>query len=230
MLNVAEGTNRRHRQPTRPGRRQRRQPAAAPVVPQGAGAGHRLRAVQRGAQRRAGHGRQRPVPARARSATWRTPATRRSTPTPRRPSSSTCLPETARTRSTLSFNTTNDPFNVESNSLILSMWQEAFGDQIDATIAPIEQGQYIGLALAGDFEVFPWRSHSGSDPDQQRRWWYVGDGPPIGDGRHELRPLRRPGDRREPRHHPHERATPTPAARRPRRSTGASASRSTTSG
>ena len=29
----------------------------------------------------------------------------------------------------LSFNTTNDPFNVETNTLILSMWQEAFGDQ-----------------------------------------------------------------------------------------------------
>ena len=89
-------------------------------------------------------------------------------------------PTPAPTSSTLSFNTTNDPFNVESNSLILSMWQEAFGDPIDATIEPIEQGQYIGLALAGDFQVFPWRSHSGSDPDQQRRWWSSATAQPIG--------------------------------------------------
>jgi peptide/nickel transport system substrate-binding protein len=91
-----------------------------------------------------------------------------------------CLADAGVDKLTLSFNTTNDPFNVESNSLILSMWQEAFGDAIDATIVPIEQGQYIGLALAGDFEVFPWRSHSGSDPDQQRRWWSSGTAQPIG--------------------------------------------------
>ena len=116
------------------------------------------------------------------------------------------------------------------NTLILSMWQEAFGDQIDATITPIEQGQYIGLGLTGEFEILGWRSHSGSDPDQQRRWWHADDGRPDRRGRHELRPLRRSGDRREPRHHPHRTATPTPGGRRPRRSTAASASRSTTSG
>jgi peptide/nickel transport system substrate-binding protein len=92
----------------------------------------------------------------------------------------TCLADAGTDQLTLSFNTTNDPFNVESNSLILSMWQEAFGDSIDATIEPIEQGQYIGLALAGDFQVFPWRSHSGSDPDQQRRWWSSSTAQPIG--------------------------------------------------
>ena len=32
------------------------------------------------------------------------------------------------------FNTTNDPFNVESNQLIVSMWQEAFGDQVFHTV------------------------------------------------------------------------------------------------
>ena len=78
-------------------------------------------------------------------------------------------PEYGQDRVVVSFNTTNDPFNVETNTLILSMWQEAFGDQIDATITPIEQGQYIGLGLAGEFEILGWRSHSGSDPDQQRR-------------------------------------------------------------
>ena len=78
----------------------------------------------------------------------------------------TCLQETGQQKITLSFNTTNDPFNVESNTLVLSMWQDAFGDQIDATITPIEQGQYIGLALNGSFNALGWRSHFGADPDE----------------------------------------------------------------
>jgi peptide/nickel transport system substrate-binding protein len=92
-----------------------------------------------------------------------------------------CLEDYGQDRVVLSFNTTNDPFNVETNTLILSMWQEAFGDQIDATITPIEQGQYIGLGLAGQFEILGWRSHSGSDPDQQRRWWHSSTARPIGE-------------------------------------------------
>ncbi len=47
------------------------------------------------------------------------------------------------------FNTTNDPFNIETNQLVADMWGEAFGDEIEVSIAPIEQGQYIGLALTG---------------------------------------------------------------------------------
>lgn len=92
----------------------------------------------------------------------------------------TCLQEYGQDQIIVSFNTTNDPFNVETNSLILSMWQEAFGNSIDATINPIEQGQYIGLGLSGDFEILAWRSHSGSDPDQQRRWWHTSTAFPLG--------------------------------------------------
>jgi peptide/nickel transport system substrate-binding protein len=79
-----------------------------------------------------------------------------------------------------SFNTTNDPFNVESNALIVAMWQEAFGDQVTTTITPIEQGQYIGLALTGDFNAFGWRNHGGLDPDQQRLWWTSESSAPVG--------------------------------------------------
>ena len=53
-------------------------------------------------------------------------------------------------------------------------------DKVQATITPIEQGQYIGLALNGTFEAFGWRSHFGSDPDQQRMWWYSAAASPIG--------------------------------------------------
>ena len=98
-----------------------------------------------------------------------------------RPSSTSASQETGQSKVTLSFNTTNDPFNVESNELILAMWRDAFGDQIDATISPIEQGQYIGLGLTGQFEILGWRSHSGSDPDQQRRWWSSTTAFPLGE-------------------------------------------------
>jgi peptide/nickel transport system substrate-binding protein len=79
-----------------------------------------------------------------------------------------------------SFNTTNDPFNVETNQLVASMWQEAFGDKVKADITPIEQGQYIGLALTGAFQAIGARQYSGSDPDQQRLWWQSPSAAPIG--------------------------------------------------
>jgi peptide/nickel transport system substrate-binding protein len=79
-----------------------------------------------------------------------------------------------------SFNTTNDPFNVESNTLILSMWNDVFGDKVQAKIAPIEQGQYIGLALVGAFNAVGWRNHSGIDPDIQRLWWQSSSASPLG--------------------------------------------------
>ncbi|MFV0309225.1 MAG: ABC transporter substrate-binding protein [Desertimonas sp.] len=92
----------------------------------------------------------------------------------------TCQEDTGQQQISFRFNTTNDAFNVESHTLVLSMWQEAFGDDLTATIEPIEQGQYIGLAIVGDFDVFYWRSHSGSDPDQQRRWWHPDNARPLG--------------------------------------------------
>ena len=83
----------------------------------------------------------------------------------------TCLAELGTDTIEFTFNTTNDPFNVETNTLIISMWQEAFGDPVRRTITPIEQGQYIGLALTGTFKALGWRNHGGIDPDQQRLWW-----------------------------------------------------------
>jgi peptide/nickel transport system substrate-binding protein len=93
----------------------------------------------------------------------------------------TCLSELGTDHIEFTFNTTNDPFNVESNTLIQSMWTDAFGDQVQVTIAPIEQGQYIGLALVGDFNAQGWRSHFGADPDAQRKWWQSAGASPIGE-------------------------------------------------
>ena len=92
-----------------------------------------------------------------------------------------CLSEMGTDHIEFTFNTTNDPFNVETGNLVQSMWAEAFGDQVQVTITPIEQGQYIGLALTGDFMAQQWRSHSGLDPDQQRLWWQKASANPIGE-------------------------------------------------
>jgi peptide/nickel transport system substrate-binding protein len=91
-----------------------------------------------------------------------------------------CLAERGTESIEFTFNTTNDPFNVESQQLWISMWQEAFGDRVQATITPIEQGQYIGLALTGNFNAQQWRSHGGIDPDQQILWWISATASPIG--------------------------------------------------
>ena len=44
---------------------------------------------------------------------------------------------------------------------------------------PIEQGQYIGLALAGVFETQGWRNHGGVDPTEQWFWWSSATASPI---------------------------------------------------
>ena len=78
------------------------------------------------------------------------------------------------------FNTTNDPFNVETNTLIASMWTDAFGDKVTANITPIEQGQYIGLLLNGTFQAAGARGFGVADPDQIR-WALVSSSvAPIG--------------------------------------------------
>ena len=78
------------------------------------------------------------------------------------------------------FNTTNDAFNVETNQLVAAMWQEAFGDDIDVTITPIEQGSYVSLAVVGDYQVQGWRQHGGTDHDTQLRFWTSPTVQPIG--------------------------------------------------
>ncbi len=84
------------------------------------------------------------------------------------------------------FNTTNDPFNVETNTMVASMWTDAFGDEVKATVTPIEQGQYIGLALAGTFQAQGWRNHAGVDPSEQWYWWSSATASPIEPSKPEL--------------------------------------------
>ncbi|HET7718363.1 MAG TPA: ABC transporter substrate-binding protein, partial [Acidimicrobiales bacterium] len=67
------------------------------------------------------------------------------------------------------FDTTNDPYNRETNEFIAASWQAA---GIDVTINTVEQGQFILNALTGQFQVFGWRNHGGVNPDSQRVWWH----------------------------------------------------------
>ncbi|WP_420440134.1 ABC transporter substrate-binding protein [Candidatus Poriferisodalis sp.] len=90
-----------------------------------------------------------------------------------------CKTDSGQNPVTFSFNTTNDAFNVESNELIISMWRQAFGDDLEVTIQPIEQGQYFGLALAGLFEMLALRLHGGVDPIEQWLWWNSATALPV---------------------------------------------------
>jgi peptide/nickel transport system substrate-binding protein len=91
-----------------------------------------------------------------------------------------CLADLGTQEIEFTYNTTNDPFNVETNTLIVSMWNEVLGGRVKAKITPIEQGQYIGLALTGTFNAFAWRNHGGIDPDTQRYWWQSTSSAPVG--------------------------------------------------
>jgi ABC-type transport system substrate-binding protein len=68
----------------------------------------------------------------------------------------------------VAYKTTNDPANLETAELIQSMWEEAGAE---VSLDQIRQGDFIGQALEGNFQVFGWRNHSGADPDQQYVWW-----------------------------------------------------------
>jgi peptide/nickel transport system substrate-binding protein len=92
----------------------------------------------------------------------------------------TCLAALGTDHIEFAFNTTNDPFNVESNTLVTSMWQDAFGDKVRAEITPIEQGQYIGLLLTGAFQSAGARGFGVSDPDQIRFGLVSSSATPIG--------------------------------------------------
>jgi peptide/nickel transport system substrate-binding protein len=69
---------------------------------------------------------------------------------------------------TIAYKTTNDPFNLTSAELLQQMWEDV-GFRV--TIDQIPQGEFINEALAGNFQAFGWRNHSGVDPDQQFVWW-----------------------------------------------------------
>ena len=90
-----------------------------------------------------------------------------------------CKADSGQNPVTFAFNTTNDAFNVESNELVVALWTETLGDELVVSIQPIEQGQYINLALAGVFQMQGWRNHGGVDPSEQWYWWHSATASPI---------------------------------------------------
>ena len=172
---------RRGRSGARPGGREHGEPTAQRPLPARPRPRHGPPAHGGRAWRRPRAARQRPVPTRldrlprgqrvpvSSMSTWRTPEMDQ------------CLSELGTDSIDFRFDTTNDPFNVETGALVQSMWGEAFGDRVRSTITPIEQGQYIGLALVGDYNVLQGRGYGGLDPDQQRLWWQKASANPVGE-------------------------------------------------
>jgi peptide/nickel transport system substrate-binding protein len=68
----------------------------------------------------------------------------------------------------ITLKTTTDPFNLTTAELLKEMWEDVgFAVNLDQ----IPQGEFIGQALGGNFQVFTWRNHNGTDPDGQWVWW-----------------------------------------------------------
>ncbi|MET0903417.1 MAG: ABC transporter substrate-binding protein, partial [Acidimicrobiales bacterium] len=67
----------------------------------------------------------------------------------------------------IAYKTTTDPANLDTAELLKDMWEEA---GIEVTLDQIPQGEFIGQAIGGTFQVFGWRNHSGV-ADQQYQWW-----------------------------------------------------------
>ncbi|MYA82271.1 MAG: hypothetical protein F4155_13825 [Acidimicrobiales bacterium] len=90
-----------------------------------------------------------------------------------------CKADSGQNPVTFSFNTPNDPAGVESVEYMVAMWQEVFGDELSVLIQTIEQGQFIGLMLAGHYQLTGMRNHGGVDPSEQWFWWHSASAAPV---------------------------------------------------
>ena len=68
----------------------------------------------------------------------------------------------------IAYATTSDPFNRVTAELLKAMWEDAGAS---VSIDTIEQGQFIILALTGQFQAFGWRNHGRPDPVFEDIWW-----------------------------------------------------------
>ncbi|MGY9072898.1 MAG: ABC transporter substrate-binding protein [Acidimicrobiales bacterium] len=83
-----------------------------------------------------------------------------------------CKVESEQNPVTFGFDTTRDPFDVETNQLMVEMWTAAFGSEISVAVSPFDQGALIDAAIAGNFDAQSWRNHAGVDPAEQWYWWH----------------------------------------------------------
>ncbi len=80
---------------------------------------------------------------------------------------------------TIALGTTTVPYNLGTMELISAQLEQ--NCSIPTTVDQTEQGAFITRALVGDFQVFLWRNHGGTDPDQQFLWWWSETAPPVGE-------------------------------------------------
>jgi ABC-type transport system substrate-binding protein len=75
------------------------------------------------------------------------------------------------------YGTVNQAKDLETNQLVQAMWKQA---GIQATIAQVEQSQYLLNALTGKFQAYEWRQFSTPDPDGNYVWWSTDNVAPVG--------------------------------------------------
>lgn len=68
----------------------------------------------------------------------------------------------------IAYATTSDPFNRVTAELLKEMWENA---GVSVSLDTVEQGQFIFLALGGNFQAFGWRNHGRPDPVLEDLWW-----------------------------------------------------------
>lgn len=67
-----------------------------------------------------------------------------------------------------SLGTTPSPENQEAVSLLQQMWNDA---GMEVSITTTDQSQFIGDALAGNYQANLWRQFGAADPDVDQIWW-----------------------------------------------------------
>jgi peptide/nickel transport system substrate-binding protein len=73
--------------------------------------------------------------------------------------------------------TVNDPKTLQAMQLVQGQWQKA-GMQV--TLKQVEQSQYIGNALVGNYQAYEWRQFGEPDPDSDFIWWHSATASPEG--------------------------------------------------
>lgn len=68
-----------------------------------------------------------------------------------------------------SLGTTENPETREAVQVLQGMWQEA---GMDVQITTVDQANFIGEALAGNYDANLWRQFGAPDPDVDYVWWH----------------------------------------------------------
>lgn len=78
---------------------------------------------------------------------------------------------------TFKLGTTNAGRSLQLVQLIQDQWKQV---GIEVQIDQVEQSQFIGNALLGQYQVYTWRQFGVPDPDGEYVWWSTGTAMPVG--------------------------------------------------